>query len=94
MGDIHFLTEAHLGVGEPQEDVVLLLENLLKEAKKGEIIGLCIASVRGNNSRVTDLAVGCASADSMLLAVISLENRVKNGYFSIRAEHPSLDRPT
>lgn len=93
MGDIHFLTDAHLGVGEPQKDVVILLEKLLEEAKRGEIIGLCISSVRGNNDRITDVAKGCASADNMFLSVISLENRIRNAYFSIRSESSS-DRTT
>lgn len=94
MGDIHFLTEAHLGTSNQQNDIVELLEDLLVRAKKGEIIGLSVAFVMGNNTPVTNIASGCASADHMMLAILSLENRMKKLYFSLTESISFPDKST
>jgi hypothetical protein len=83
---VHYLTQNHLGTGKPQQDVVEGLKDLLRRAKTGEIIGLNVAYVLGNNATCTNVFPGCASDDRMFISVLALEHRMRRNYFESETE--------
>ena len=86
MAEFFPLSEAHLSTNEPCRDVIDLLERLLEEARAGEIIGLSVAYVEGNNLHTSAFASGYASSDVMMLAVHHLHTRITAGWYQMLTE--------
>jgi hypothetical protein len=74
--EFHSILNAHISTGEPCADVVEMLKKLLAEAKRGEVIGLAVAWVHGNNDVSAKWASGCADGNLLMAAVHSLHTRV------------------
>ena len=78
MAEVIYLTETHEGHGQPIPAVVKILEEHLELAKRGEIIGVGIISVAGNNSDTFhQFAPGSARRDAMLYAATSMKYRIE-----------------
>lgn len=86
VAEFHNLTAAHLGTGEPCQDIIEKLEDLLARAKRGEIIGITCAGVEANNSIFDWFASGCADKSFMMLAVHSLHTRITRGWYDLVME--------
>lgn len=82
MADIHPLSDAHLSTNVPCEDVIALLRALLKEAEHGEIIGLAVACVEGNNRISSCYAAGCADKNLMMASVHGLHTDITRLWYS------------
>lgn len=61
---------------EPEKDVITELENLLEEARRGEIKGFVYALVQRNDSVGHGHARGCADRHLMVAAAAALNWRV------------------
>lgn len=70
---LYALTNARIADGLPRSDVIDLIADLLKRAKRGEIIGVAVGYVEGNDSTFTDWAAGTASQAAMVTAVTCLQ---------------------
>lgn len=72
MGDnIVPLTNAHLPIGQPNSDIVSLLRSLLLKAGRGDITGLGIAWVEGQENETNyQIESGCARG-ALLVAAVS-----------------------
>lgn len=68
--DIVALTPNHLPIGGTPQGVVNLLVDLVKKAERGELRGMAVAWVEGQNSIYTQIAEGCAGS-SLLVASVS-----------------------
>jgi hypothetical protein len=84
------LSQAHLGIGKPNKDVVALLRDALAMAKRGEISGIAIAAVEANNATRTSYATGCADKGLMMLAVHSLHTRITQAWFNSDTKYEDI----
>lgn len=69
------LTKAYLS-NEPQAEVVTLLHEMWERAKRGEISGIAMAWVEGDNSVCTNWESGRAGSSDLVSAVCRLQHRV------------------
>jgi hypothetical protein len=74
--EIHRLTNAGPVIGEPEKDIVEMLEELMERAKAGALRGFGYFLVDGANSVESGWADGCASADGMVSGASKLQHRV------------------
>jgi hypothetical protein len=81
MAEIHALTAAHLGIGEPVKEIVALLKSTLEAAERGEIIGIAIAKVDGGNSTSNTYESGHADGALLMMAVHSLHYRITKTWY-------------
>ena len=65
--DVINLTNAHLPTGKVDAEIVLLLSSLLAKARRGDLTGMCIAWVEGQNDVVYQIEGGFAR-DALLVA--------------------------
>lgn len=72
MADIIPLTNAHLPTGHQDEEIVGILRALLARAEKGDIIGLGVYWIEGQNDILVDIKPGCARAALMVAAASRL----------------------
>lgn len=70
------LTSATIAIGEPDTGIVSRLQGLLKEAKRGELIGFAYSVVSGANSVRTGWVPGSARADLLISGTAQLAFRV------------------
>jgi hypothetical protein len=68
--------------GNPEPDVIELLEFYLKKAKRGEISGLAIAYVDGGQSIGSAFASGCADKNLLMASTHGLHTRITNIWYS------------
>lgn len=73
--EVHRLTAAGPVIG-PERDVVRLLEELLEEAKRGEIAGFGVSLVKASGGLQTAYASGCADRHMMLSGASMLHHRM------------------
>lgn len=66
MAEVIPITGAHLGIGEPDEEIVSLLRAVLARAEKGDVIGLGMYWIEGQNDILLDVKAGCARAALMV----------------------------
>ena len=66
---------------QAQQDVVELLESLLKGAKSGEIAGVACAWVKGNSNISSEYASGCADGNLMMAATHLLHTSLTNVWY-------------
>jgi len=69
---IFYLTKNHPPTGDYSVDVVCMLENVLQKARRGEILGIALAFVEGNNNVRIGIADGCAHSALLVAAVGAL----------------------
>lgn len=74
------LTNAHLPIGEVDEQIVSLLRGLLAKAECGDLIGLGAYWVEAQNDVVCSVAPGCARAALMVAASSLLFDETKRGW--------------
>jgi hypothetical protein len=68
--------------GKPQKDVVEALSAALTKAKRGEIIGLSLAYVEGNNSTIqATWAAGSANRNLMMASVHLLHTTITDVWY-------------
>lgn len=83
MAEVIALSNAHLGIGEPDEEIIGLLRAVLARAEKGDVIGLGMYWVEGQNDIFMDVKAGCARAALMVAAASRLfketDKRWNNG---------------
>lgn len=66
------LTNNHLPVGATDADVAQLLYDLIQKAQRGELLGIAVAYVEGNNQVDVRIASGSAHAGLLVSAVSAL----------------------
>lgn len=76
------LNPGQVVTGEPNHDIVEMLERYLEEARKGEIVGLAIAFARPND--VTATAFWYGEAGHKLTAAVAMLNHDIMGHASGR----------
>lgn len=74
MGDIIPLTNAHLGINEANEEIVLLLRALLAKAEMGDVIGMGAYWIEGQNDIVFEVSEGHARGALMVAAAVGLSD--------------------
>lgn len=62
----------HLPIGKTDQDIADLLNTLIRKADSGELLGLCVAYVEGNNDIGLRIAHGSAQAGLLAGAVSAL----------------------
>lgn len=70
------LTRSHLPVGAVDDSVADILIELTDKAKRGELLGLAVAYVSGNNDVYLPIAMGSAPVSSMVGAVGALNYEI------------------
>lgn len=68
MADVIPLTDAHLPTGHVDEEMVSLLRAILARAERGDVLGLGIYWIEGQNDILMDVKAGCARAALMVAA--------------------------
>lgn len=81
MGEIIPLTDAHLPIGEPDEETIALLRGLLAKAERGDLIGLGTYWVENQNDVVCSVAPGCARAALMVAGSSLLYDETKKRWY-------------
>lgn len=76
MAEVVSLHCGSMATNEPCADVIDLLEQYLAEARRGEIIGIALAVVDGNNSLATQWCSGRADRHFVLAATVLLQDMV------------------
>lgn len=74
------LTDAHLPIGQPEEDIVELLRSLLVKAEKGDLIGFGAYWVECQNDVICSVAPGCARGALMVAGSCMLYDETKKGW--------------
>lgn len=62
----------HLPIGDTSPDIIGVLESLIAKAARGELLGLVVGYVEGNNEVRTQIAAGSADAGLLVAAASSL----------------------
>lgn len=66
------MSRVHLPIGGTSPDIVNVLESLIVKAERGELLGLVVGYVEGNNEVRTQIASGSADAGLLVAAASSL----------------------
>jgi hypothetical protein len=69
---IYHLTDAHLPTGGTPACIIAVLENLIAKAVNGELTGLSVSWVEGNNHVCYEIAPGTAEASLMVAGASKL----------------------
>lgn len=81
--EIISLTPHHMAIGKTHESVIHLLNCLMKKAERGELLGLAVAAVEGQNDIVFQIAQGSAQSSLLVSGVAALNYEINRRWSGI-----------
>lgn len=77
MAEVYALTDAHLSINQPDEEIISLLRGALERAERGDVTGLGIYWIEGQNDILVSVIPGCARGALMVAGSSRLYDETK-----------------